>query len=237
MSDKTLALSEAGLATVVQERGVAIRSLGELMQFSRMVANSGLAPKDFKTPESIMLAVQHGLELGLSPLQALQGTCVINGRVTIFGDLALAIVKSHPACEDVIEKFENGKDDDAKAAICEVHRKGNLPVVRKFSVGQARKAGLWGKAGPWSQYPHRMLQMRARSWALRDSFPDALKGVGVSEEVRDIEPRRVEARVVSTEIVLPGDEKKEEPKQLEEAPPADPLPAQEELDADGNFKF
>ncbi len=27
------------------------------------------------------------------------------------------------------------------------------------------KAGLVGKSGPWSQYPGRMYQMRARAWA------------------------------------------------------------------------
>ena len=48
-----------------------------------------------------------------------------------------------------------------------------------------KKAGLWGKAGPWSQYPKRMLQMRARSFALRDKFADALSGLLMAEEVQD----------------------------------------------------
>ena len=56
---------------------------------------------------------------------------------------------------------------------------------RKFSVADAKKAHLWGRRGPWENYPERMLQMRARGFALRDSFPDALKGVITVEEAQD----------------------------------------------------
>ena len=54
-----------------------------------------------------------------------------------------------------------------------------------FTVGDAIRAGLWKKAGPWTMYPKRMLQMRARSFALRDAFPDVLRGLVATEEVED----------------------------------------------------
>tara|TARA_R110002020_G_scaffold37892_1_gene114463 strand:- start:30 stop:494 length:465 start_codon:yes stop_codon:yes gene_type:complete len=50
----------------------------------------------------------------------------------------------------------------------------------------AKKAKLWGKPGPWTQYPARMLQVRARAMALRDQFADVLSGIHIGEEVRDI---------------------------------------------------
>lgn len=55
-------------------------------------------------------------------------------------------------------------------------------------MDDAAKAGLKGKQGPWTQYPKRMMQMRARSWALRDVFPDVLRGMPVAEEVMDYAP-------------------------------------------------
>jgi hypothetical protein len=57
--------------------------------------------------------------------------------------------------------------------------------VVRFSVSDAKKAGLWGKSGPWTQYPKRMLQLRARGFALRDAFPDVLKGLVTAEEAQD----------------------------------------------------
>jgi hypothetical protein len=57
-------------------------------------------------------------------------------------------------------------------------------------MDDAKAAGLLGKQGPWSQYPKRMRQMRARGFALRDVFPDVLKGMPVAEEVMDTPAER-----------------------------------------------
>ncbi len=83
---------------------------------------------------------------------------------------------------------------DARQGWCEVTRRGEAPQRRTFSVADAKRAGLWGKSGPWTQYPDRMLQLRARGFAIRDVFPDALRGVMTREEAEDMpaEPRHVE---------------------------------------------
>ncbi len=193
------------------ERGLQLRSLNDLASFAVTICNSGLAPNGFKTPDAVMVAIQHGMELGLSPMASLQSIAVINGRPTLYGDGLMAVARAHPACEDVIETFERGEGDENMKATCEVRRKGCVPVVRTFSVAQARKAGLWGKSGPWTQYPQRMLQMRARGFALRDAFADALKGFRCAEEERDIEPREVRGRVVETKLILPGEPVEEAP--------------------------
>ena len=185
--------------------GVQLRSFDEMGRFCKAVVNSTLAPKSFDTPEKVMVAIQAGLEVGLAPMQALQSIAVVNGKPVIFGDAALALAMRHPDFED-IEEVANGD-----TATCTIKRRGRTPCVRKFSEADAKKAQLWGKSGPWTSYPSRMLQMRARSWALRDAFPDALKGLGVAEEVRDYAPRNVTTRRVAEGVVLP-----EAPKTAEE---------------------
>jgi hypothetical protein len=150
------------------------------MQFAKLIADSDLAPKDYRgKPANVLVAIQMGADVGLSPMQALQNIAVINGRPTIWGDAMLAICQAHPECEDVIEACDGTK------ATCVVRRRGRQPLQRDFSVDDAKKAGLWGKTGPWQQYPARMLQMRARGFALRDAFADALRGLQLAEEVRD----------------------------------------------------
>ena len=169
----------------------------EALRFSELLANSDLVPRDFKgRPANVLVAVQWGAEIGLGPLQALQGIAVVNGRPTIWGDAALALVRGHPACVSVREGVDG--EGDARTGWCEVTRRGEEPQRRTFSVDDAKKAGLWGKQGPWQQYPARMLQLRARGFALRDVFPDALRGVITTEEARDTppEPRDVTASVV-----------------------------------------
>lgn len=166
-------------------RGLALASFDDAFRFSKMVAASEFAPKDFRgKPESCMLAIQHGSEVGLSPMQSLQSIAVINGRPTIWGDAALALVQSSPVCEYVREYTEG--DGDALVAVCEAKRKGYpAPTVVRFSVADAKKAGLWGKAGPWQQYPGRMMTLRARGFALRNAFADALRGLITAEEAQD----------------------------------------------------
>jgi hypothetical protein len=157
----------------------------EARDFAQMMAASDLVPRDFKgKPGNVLVAMQWGAEIGLGPLQAVQNIAVINGRPAVWGDAALALVRGHPACESVREGVEG--EGDARHGWCEVTRRGEQPQRRTFSVADAKRAGLWGKSGPWQQYPDRMLQMRARGFALRDVFPDALRGVITAEEAQDI---------------------------------------------------
>jgi hypothetical protein len=171
--------------TTTPARGLALQSFDDALRFARMVANSEFAPKDFKgKPESCLLAIQHGSEVGLSPMQSLQSIAVINGRPTIWGDAALALVQSSPVCEYVREYAEG--EGDGMVAVCEAKRRGYpAPTVSRFSMADAKRAGLLGKAGPWAQYPARMLALRARGFALRNAFADALRGLITAEEAQD----------------------------------------------------
>ena len=171
--------------TTQRAGGLALQTFDDAFRFSKMVAASEFAPKDFKgKPESCLLAIQHGSEVGLSPMQSLQSIAVINGRPTIWGDAALALVQSSQVCEYVREYTEG--EGDHLTAVCEAKRRGYpAPTVAKFSMADAKRAGLAGKSGPWTQYPARMLALRARGFALRNAFADALRGLITAEEAQD----------------------------------------------------
>jgi len=165
---------------------LAPKTLEEALKFCEFLATSTVIPKDFVGKSAnIFVAVQWGMELGLAPLQAMQNIAVINGRPTLWGDAMLALVMSSPLCLGV-EEFLEG-EGEALTAVCRVSRKGSPVHEQRFSVADAKKAELLGKQGPWRNYPARMLAMRARSWALRDKFPDVLKGMPCAEEVGDYE--------------------------------------------------
>lgn len=165
---------------VKQNLGLMPTSLTEAMEFAGFLAQSSIVPKDFaNNPGNILVAIQWGMELGLQPMQAMQNIAVINGRPALWGDAVIALVKSSPLCEYVYET------DDGETATCRVKRRGEEEQVRTFSMADAKTAGLAGKQGPWSQYPKRMRQMRARGFALRDVFADVLRGMPVAEELQD----------------------------------------------------
>lgn len=173
------------MPAVKQSFSLAPQSIDEAIRFAEIMSKSNLVPKDFSgNVGNILVAVQWGMELGLQPMQAMQNIAVINGRPSLWGDAVIALVKSSPACEYVVEETS----DDM--AVCRVKRHGEPEQSRTFTKADALKAGLLNKAGPWTQYPKRMLQMRARSWALRDVFPDVLRGMPIAEELQDMVPMK-----------------------------------------------
>lgn len=163
------------------------QSLDEVFRVSQAIAASGLAPKGIDKAEQIMVAIMAGAELGLAPFQSLQSFAVVNGRPTLWGDGLIAVVRARGV--RVLETIEG--ENEAMVAHCVATRPDTgEEIARTFSVADAKKAGLWGKAGPWQQYPKRMLQMRARALALRDGCADMLRGIQVREEVEDYQPIR-----------------------------------------------
>ncbi len=176
-------------------------TVADAMAVAQQLASSGMVPRDYAgKPGAIYAAIDLGASVGLRPMQAVQGIASINGRPALWGDAALGVVMAHPS-------FDGIDEDDAIKALaqgfgrCKITRKGSPAYEVRFTTDMAKGAGLWGKPGPWTQYPGRMLQMRARSWAFRDRFPDALKGIGIAEEVQDIPPAPLDVVSFSDEMM------------------------------------
>ena len=198
MNANTTPEKSALLAQPRQQFDLSPQTFDQALTFSQYLADSDMVPKDYKgKPGNCLIAMQWGAEVGLKPLQALQNLAVINGRPALWGDSVIAIVRASPLCEYVIET------DDGHTATCKVKRRGEPEQVRTFSVDDARSAGLAGKQGPWTQFPKRMRQMRARAFALRDVFPDVLRGLPVAEEVMDTPTER---HMGAADVVAPPPE-------------------------------
>lgn len=159
------------------------QTVEEVFRLATAIAKSGLAPNGIKGVEQITIAIMHGAEIGLPPMQAVQRIAVVNGRPAIWGDAVPALLLSRGF--KLSERMAGA--GETRCAICEVTRPDGEKIERVFSKTDAVTAGLWGKAGPWKQYPDRMLQMRARGFAARDGAADVLAGLYIAEEAQDIE--------------------------------------------------
>ncbi len=160
----------------------------EALELATRLAKSNLVPNSFRgQPGDIMVAVQWGAEIGLRPLQSLNSIAVINGRPGIFGDAAMALVWASGLCLSYDDCIEGQSDDPMTwVGVARSWRSGTpIPIERRFSMTDARRASLWNKKGPWTEYPRRMLVLRARGFLLRDLYPDVLRGTITAEELRD----------------------------------------------------
>ena len=165
-------------------------------RFCESLAKSSLVPQDFRGhADNVFVAVQLGLELGLAPMQALQSIAVINGRPSLWGDGMVALVTSHPDFEDMEESITGSWSERTMVARCTIHRRGRSPVVSEFTYEDAELAGATRKKGPWQTHPKRMMQWRARGFAMRDAFADALRGLRLRDEWEDVPPPPQEKEV------------------------------------------
>ena len=198
--------------------GVEFGDFAGVQRYAMMLCDAGLVPlaKDDNRQTHVARAtacILLGRRIGLSPEQAVQSIYVVNCRPQLFGDAPLAICRQHKSWDEsgfaeywlVAGKPYTVQGPDGKpmlsapppeafkaedtAAVCQVLRRGSAgPVLTKFSMGDAKQAGLLGKSGSiYSTYTQRMLMFRARGYRLRDTFSDALRGIGISE-LSDPEP-------------------------------------------------
>lgn len=156
-------------------------------RMAQIVVAAGMAPKTVNTVEKACVAIMHGMEVGLTPMAALQSIAVINGMPTIWGDGALGLIIASGLLEDMEETSEFDNSGEWQSSTCTMKRKGRTtPIVRMFTRPMAARAGLLKKEGPWMAYPGRMGPMRARAWTQRDGFADVLRGLHIREEVEDM---------------------------------------------------
>jgi hypothetical protein len=174
----------------VGPRGVELNDVDSMFRFAKCYIQSGLNPPSFKNEQQLVIAWAKAAELGLSPLQAVEGMSIINNRVGIMGDLALAMVEASGQLEQ--KRVEYSGEGDSLSCSVTLQRRGREAQTYSFSVKEARAAGIYERSSTWLNYPRRMVYYRALGFGLRDEFADILKGTKTVEELMDYptqEPR------------------------------------------------
>jgi hypothetical protein len=163
----------------------------EVLQMANIYYKSNLLPTHLNSPESAYIAMMWCIGLSLSPFLGLRDIFVIDNIPSIKTECAIALVESSGMSEDLQQFFTGTPYEDDYTAVCIVKRKGRKPHTSKFSVKDAKDALLWGKkfksGAPtsWITYKSRMLMYRAVGFALRDIYPDVLRGAKIFQEVSD----------------------------------------------------
>lgn len=194
ISHRAVAKLSAGAPIV----GIVPTTVDDVFRLAQLIHTSGLAPYQLKTPEAVTVVLMKGLELGMPPMMALECIGVINGKAALHSDGIPALLWSHGF--KIREWYVNEDDLNRIEAHCEITRPEGDKYTFKFSAQDAKDNGLWddraktseGKPNksPWFLYKKRMVKMRCRGWLARDCATDALKGMPIFEEQRDIEDAR-----------------------------------------------
>lgn len=189
-----------------------LETVSDLDSLSRLLfAGGGSAMPNVDRPEKVARIILAGAEVGFSPAQALESIWIgKNGKCSIWGDGAIALVRASGLLEgSSFREWVDGEGDD-RTGHCEAKRVDAEVMHKTFTIREANKAGLIERArgkngdGPWVTYQDRMLVARARGFLLRDLFPDVLRGLATTEELKDTEDAQIEVRVVSSRADMPA---------------------------------
>lgn len=152
-------------------------SLHEKMEWSKAMSSGTLIPQQYRqNPGNLLFAAEFADNLGVGRIHVLTSIAVINGRPSASADLMAAMVRAHGHKLRVW-----GDDAEAHAEIVR-HDDPDFTFRSDWDQTKARKAGLWGNKGPWTQYPAAMLRARAISEVVRMGAQDVMAGAVYTAE-------------------------------------------------------
>lgn len=114
----TIVPAPSRAATMAQAfAGLMPQSIGEAFTLAGYLSKSSVIPKSLRQkPESVLAVVMAGMELGLTPMRALQSITIISGNMAMKTDLQLALVRRSGFLAYHDEGFEIRADTDATLA-------------------------------------------------------------------------------------------------------------------------
>lgn len=191
-------------------------TIEEAYRMAKAIVHGRLAPTSYDDdPQKVMLGLMAAMEAGLAPMYGLRNIAIINGRPSIWGDAAMALIQNGGNLANQTTEWDGPEDfdpnstqiakwPDSYGVTVKLWRKGQAdPYIGTFTVGDAKRAKLWmnPRKVPWIEHPRRMLMIRARAFPQRDGFADALAGLSIREEVEDHAPvdKVVDAGFLSAE--------------------------------------
>ena len=151
-----------------------------MVQMANVFIKGAALPKHITNASQLLMILQTGKEMGLKPMQAINGIYILNGKVALY---------SHVMLSKVLEggvKLKWLKDTTTEAEV-EFSGLDRAPYVSKFTIAEAQKAGLVKAGGAWTSYPSAMLRARAVSAGARVFCPDLISGAYTLEEVADVD--------------------------------------------------
>ena len=210
--------------------GLVPTDLPSAYSLATRLANSGLVPAAMRgRADDILVSLLLGMESGIPPMQAIQGTAVVNGRPSFYGELAVAVVRSHSLCEELHAPQYKGEGLEMSCRLGGKRRGDKEPTFVEYSMKDARVAGLLDK-DPWRKHPKDMLFYKCFHRLKTYLWPDVLKGIAIKEVISDEQEQKEDAAVQEVEVIIEGKDGKQysvgedahEPQQQDQQPAETP---------------
>ncbi|MFE5895870.1 hypothetical protein ACFQ67_00315 [Streptomyces sp. NPDC056488] len=162
-------------AELVPHHGTA--SLPDMVRYAEHLAEANLLPRQYQQrPANVLYAMEYGRTLGITPLAAITGIHVIEGKPSASAALISGLVRQAGHKLRV-----RGDDKQAWAQIIRSDDPEYDGYQVTWTLERAKQAGLANK-DVWKKYPAAMLKARAITEVARDACEEVLFGLHYTPE-------------------------------------------------------
>lgn len=198
---------------ISQDGQIEAQNINQLASAVKAYRAAGLIPKHLATDGAAVGAILYCKQFGIPPLSGMGQVAHIHGKFCAYGSLFTALAQRDPdfGFDEIFYLDEHQEkmcaanknlDKPAWACVVRTQKKGS-PFINEFvfTMDEAKKAGIVRNV--WSTYPKDMLRWKALARAYRSTYPAALNGVMMAEDLRDdweSESKDVTAKVNLNEL-------------------------------------
>lgn len=173
------------------------KTWGQIKIMAETFYLSKALPSSMDNAAKVIMALQAGFECGLKPIEALSSFYFVNGKLALYGEMAIAMVQR---AGHIVEW---GECDD-QTATCIITRGDNGKSMKgTFTMAMAEKRGLATK-DTYKKYPENMLKFKAFNMIGKFIVPDAFHGVPIKEEMEDMVVVKAEQAGPTADMPHPG---------------------------------
>lgn len=187
-----LAVIREGIVITPAERAAAATALAgqgsihswlvvmkDVVALAEHICDTQFVPKAIRgNAPAVAAAILAGMELDLPPMTALRHVQVVEGAPSLSAEYKRARVLSAGHKLDITEHT-------TEACTVTGHRKGHEPVTVRYTIRDARTAGLVKDRGAYVTRPRRMLFARASTEVCDALFTDITNGLPTTELMED----------------------------------------------------
>ena len=190
-------LSKSNELQIANNGEIEAQNINQLAVAVKAYRKAGLIPKHLETDGAAVGAILFCKQFGIPPLSGIGQVAHIHGKFAAFGSLFTALAQKDPdfGYDEVFYLDENQEkmcaanknlDKPAWACVVRTQKKGS-PFINEFvfTMDEAKKAGIIRNV--WNTYPKSMLYWKAVARAYRATYPAALNGIMLYEDLKDWE--------------------------------------------------
>lgn len=163
-----------------------VELMEKALKFSEVMAQADIIPAHYRgKPANVFVAMQSAFRMRLDPMQVMQNTFVISGKLGMVSSFAISLANGSGLFDSGISYKIEGKGDDLKVTAFANLKKSGREISYTITMREAIAEG-WTKNAKYRTLPELMLRYRAATLLIRTHVPEVLNGMHMVEEIEDV---------------------------------------------------